>query len=186
MLTQICQYLRNWFARGIFTGDFIVSGGVLTYADGSALPLVRGQYFRVVGSLFNDGVHKLQFVSEESAEEMADNTEESTQENDDNDDLTPESEPEQEQQEKTDALIDEPVFSGAVWSMAVPAVVIELADEITEWCTANAAAISSPYQSESFGGYSYSLRGAANSNGEAAGASWQSQFAAQLNPWRKI
>lgn len=58
MLTQICQYLRNWFERERLLGNFVVSGGVLTYADGAALPLLAGQYFRVIGSVLNDGVHK--------------------------------------------------------------------------------------------------------------------------------
>ena len=58
MLTQICQYLRNWFERDKYLGSFMISGGVLTYADGTALPLISGQYFRIVGSILNDGVHK--------------------------------------------------------------------------------------------------------------------------------
>ena len=57
MLTQICQYLRNWFERDKYIGSFIISGGVLTYADGTALPLLNGQYFRIVGSSMNDGVY---------------------------------------------------------------------------------------------------------------------------------
>lgn len=59
MLTQICQYLRNWFERDKLLGSFVVENGVLTYADGAALPLIAGQYFRVIGSVLNDGVHKL-------------------------------------------------------------------------------------------------------------------------------
>lgn len=58
MLTQICQYLRNWFERDKYIGSFIISGGVLTYADGTALPLLNGQYFRIVGSILNDGVYQ--------------------------------------------------------------------------------------------------------------------------------
>ena len=58
MLTQICQEINNWFERDKLYGDFVVSGGVLTYADGSALPILNGQYYRIRGSVFNDGVHK--------------------------------------------------------------------------------------------------------------------------------
>lgn len=58
MLTEICQYLRNWFARDKLLGDFVISGGELTYSDGTALSLLYGQYFRIIGSVFNDGVHK--------------------------------------------------------------------------------------------------------------------------------
>lgn len=160
MLTQICQYLRNWFERGVWLGDFRVSGGVLTYADGTALPLLNGQYYRVIGSVFNDGVHK--FGTETVTENNAHVT------------------------RPFETLADEPEFSGAVWEMAVPPVVVELDAEIEQWITDNAKAIASPYQSESFGGYSYSLRGGTNSAGEATGATWQSQFAARLSPWRKI
>lgn len=146
MLTQVCQYLRNWFERTKYIGDFTITNGELTYGDGSTLPLLTGQYYRIVGSILNDGVHQMG-----------------------------EEEP----------LKDES-FTGAVWSMAVPPDLVELADDIDKWSRANAAAINSPYQSESFGGYSYSMRDSASSGGQSAGISWQSQFAARLAPWRKI
>ena len=74
-------------------------------------------------------------------------------------------------------------FNGAIWVMSVPPDVAALAKEIDDWVKANADSIASPYQSESFGGYSYS-KGYAG--GEAQGITWQSQFAARLSPWRKI
>lgn len=53
MLEQILHYLKNWFMKEIYTGSFVIEGGRLT------LPaLSPGQYFRVVGSVFNDGLHK--------------------------------------------------------------------------------------------------------------------------------
>lgn len=59
MLTQICQYLRNWFERDKIFDTFAVVDGVLT-ADTVRLSdvLQDGQYYRIVGSVFNDGVHK--------------------------------------------------------------------------------------------------------------------------------
>ena len=54
MLTQLCQYLRNWFERDIFYGSFTIADGVLTYEDGTPLPLLTGQYYRIVGSVFSD------------------------------------------------------------------------------------------------------------------------------------
>ena len=54
MLTELCQELKNWFEREIHFGTFTIEGGQL--ADSSFLQ--DGQYFRVVGSVFNDGVHK--------------------------------------------------------------------------------------------------------------------------------
>lgn len=147
MLTQICQYLRNWFVRQQFSGTFVVEDGEIKYADGTTLPLLPEQYYRVIGSVFNDGV----------------------------------------KQYCVDTLRDEPTFEGAVWSMAVPPDFIELVAEIEKWCGDNAQALSSPYASESFGGYSYSLRSGGGSSGAGDGAlSWQGQFSARLGPWRKI
>ena len=53
MLGTILQYLNNWFVRGIYAGDYEIKDGSIV------LPfLVDGQYFRILGSLFNDGLHK--------------------------------------------------------------------------------------------------------------------------------
>ena len=53
MLTDLCQEIRNWFDRERHFGTFTISGGVLT-----APILPNGQYYRIIGSVFNDGVHK--------------------------------------------------------------------------------------------------------------------------------
>ena len=145
MLTEICQYLRNWFERSKYYADFAIQQGELTAADGSPLPLLDGQYYRIVGSIFNDGVHRYG----------------------DND------------------LKDE-TYSGAVWSMGVPPDFLELVADIEQWVDANRNALNSPYSSESFGGYSYSLRAGSGSAGDTGGVTWQSQFSARLAPWRKI
>lgn len=64
MLTEICQYLKNWFNRKPdgsdypkYSGKVVISEGNMIFSDGFAL--VEGQYFRIMGSLFNDGVHKV-------------------------------------------------------------------------------------------------------------------------------
>ena len=73
-------------------------------------------------------------------------------------------------------------FFGAVWSMRVPKDFLALCEEIEAWQTANAAALSGPYQSESFAGYSYSKGSSAN-----GGAwTWQDQFRNKLNAYRKL
>lgn len=58
MLTELCAELKNYFlkdaARDIHYNTF-------TIADGSmeSLPFLQdGQYFRIVGSVFNDGVYQ--------------------------------------------------------------------------------------------------------------------------------
>lgn len=54
MLTELCQELKNWFEREIHHGQFVIEGGQL--ADCSFLQ--DGQYYRIVGSVFSDGVHQ--------------------------------------------------------------------------------------------------------------------------------
>lgn len=141
MLAEVLHYLRNYFEKTKYFGDFAITDGELRSSDGTTLKLALGQFYRVIGSVFNDGVHECG-----------------------NSDL----------QDET--------FTGAVWALAVPPAVSALADEISAWTAANSDAINSPYQSESFGGYSYSLK----SGGSTGSVTWQSQFAARLAPWRKI
>ena len=139
MLEQVLRYLKNWFVApgGVHIGGFSIEGG------GIALPfLAEGQYFRIAGSIFNDGVYKY----------------------------------------PAESLNDE-AFNGAVWALAVPPAVVALAQEIEAWQGKNGDAAASPYQSESFGGYSYS-RASDSETGEAV--TWQTAFAGRLAQWRKI
>ena len=142
MLTEICEYLRNYFCKvsDIHRGDF-------TIENGSIQPLSflkNNQYFRIRGSVFNDGVHQYGKAG----------------------------------------LTDE-TFSGEIWAMAVPPAVIALDAEIAAWIAANAKAINSPYQSESFGGYSYTKASGGSADG-SGGVTWQSQFASRLRLWKKV
>lgn len=143
MLTELCQELRNWFERKKFFGTFTIENGQIDVSDGS---LQSGQYFRIVGSVFNDGVHE--YGSE------------------------------------TDRLTDE-VFEGAIWSMAVPPAVIDLSERISEWVHKYGDSVSSPYSSESFGGYSYTKASSGQGNADS-NPTWQGIFAKELNKWRKI
>ena len=142
MLTEICAELKNYFIdrdKDIYSGEFAIVDGSID------LPfLLEGQYFRVVGSVLNDGVW----------------------------------------QYPTSQLADE-VFDGAVWAMRVPPSLIALAAEIEQWQTDNAAALASPYQSESFGGYTYSKSSGRSENSSNA-FTWQDQFATRLNPYRRL
>lgn len=56
MLTEICAEIKNYFSleEDKFLGDFAVVDGAIT----PAVPLLENQYYRIVGSVFNDGVHK--------------------------------------------------------------------------------------------------------------------------------
>ena len=135
-LTNLCAEIRNYFETEKRFGTFTIS-------DGSISPsnfLQDGQYFRIVGSVFNDGVHR------HPAHDLTDET-----------------------------------FDGAVWAMAVPPAVIDLAAEIEEYNNSDAGK-ASPFTAESFGGYSYTK--ATDANG--APISWQKAFASRLNKYRKL
>lgn len=139
MLEQVLMHLRNWFLvpGGIHEGTYTIEDG------GIALPfLANGQYFRICGSVFNDGLHQYP-ASDLKAE----------------------------------------TFEGTVWALAVPQAVIELSSEIEAWQKKNGDASASPYQAESFGGYSYSK---ATDSASGGAVTWQSAFRSRLNAWRKL
>lgn len=78
-------------------------------------------------------------------------------------------------------LADEEFF-GAVWAMRVPRDFVALCEEIQAWDVQNGEALSGPYSSESFGGYSYSK--ATGSDGGAY--TWRDQFKTRLNAYRRL
>lgn len=134
MIDELCASLHNYFAVDIVPGEYTVNDGEIT------LPfLAAGQFFRVVGSVFCDGVYRC-----------------------------------------GDKLPADETFDGAIWAMAIPPALEAIAAEIEEWKAKNADVLASPYQSESFGGYSYSKGTGSDS------ASWKGAFASRLNRWRKI
>lgn len=56
MLTELCAEVRNYFCNesDIHFGKYKISGGSIAPLDF----LKEGQYFRIVGSVLNDGVYK--------------------------------------------------------------------------------------------------------------------------------
>lgn len=135
-LTNLCAELRNYFETKKRFGTFTISGGSISPSDF----LQSGQYYRIVGSVFNDGVHR------HPAHDLTDET-----------------------------------FDGAVWAMAVPPAVVELAAEIEEYNKSDAGKPSS-YISENFGGYGYTK--ATDASGLPVG--WKTVFKNELNKWRKL
>ena len=132
MIDEICASLHNYFAVDIVPGEYTVNDGEIT------LPfLAAGQFFRVVGSVFCDGVYRC-----------------------------------------GDKLPADETFDGAILALAIPPALEAIAAEIEEWKAKNADVLASPYQSESFGGYSYTKG--------SDSASWQGVFAKRLNRWRKL
>ena len=121
-LDDYCADLKNYFIsdfnKDIHLGDYTISNNKigLDFLD-------EGQYFRIVGSKFNDGVYRY------------DNA------------LT---------------LVDE-TFSGAVWAMSVPPAFLEAVKDAEQYLTAHPLGLE--YQSESFGGYSYTRASGVNNSG---------------------
>ncbi len=79
-------------------------------------------------------------------------------------------------------------FDGAIWLMAVPKDVRNLVTEIDAWVEKYGGVESanmSPYQSESFGGYSYS-KVSGGSSSQASVPTWQSVFADRLGRYKKL
>lgn len=150
MLTEICEYLHNFFCD-----DSDKHIGTITIRDGEisvpcgVLPQ-EGQYIRIVGSVFNDGVWQY-----------------------------------------GEAAFRDETFEGAVWYMRIPKVVLDLATEIKDWVAKYGgvdSAAMSPYNSESFAGYSYSkATGAVSASGTTYNPNiWKTAFASRLTPWRKL
>lgn len=89
-----------------------------------------------------------------------------------------------------EGLRDE-TFTGAVWSLAIPKEIETLANDIKEWTTKNSgvdSAAMSPFQSESFGGYSYEKAQtyASDTSAKYGAGDWKNVFASRLSQWRKI
>ena len=83
-----------------------------------------------------------------------------------------------------DTLIDE-TFDGVIWDMRPPKPFLDLVSEISDWQNKYGAVAQSPFQSESFDGYSYS-KGASESRSRSTSDTWQTTFAPYLNQWRKL
>lgn len=83
-------------------------------------------------------------------------------------------------------LVDEG-FEGEVQALAVPMAVQDLADRIEIWWEKYGKAAESPYQSESFGGYTYTKASGNGSQGGSQGRlTWRDAFRSELNRWRKL
>ena len=138
MLEQILRYLKNYFIVEVWTGTFVIESGSIDVDF-----LKEGQYFRICGSIFNDGVYRY------PAEDLKDE-----------------------------------VFDGEVWALAVPNEIISISEEAEVVYQKNKDVFDSPFNSESFGGYSYTKGG--NSSGASGRAAAIRGFADQLDSWRKI
>jgi hypothetical protein len=88
----------------------------------------------------------------------------------------------------TEELEDEGEFHGSIWRMSPPKDFLQLVADIEAWQEKNGtvdSAAMSPFNSESFGGYSYS-KSSGNSNEGAYDNSWKAPFASRLKMYRRI
>lgn len=89
----------------------------------------------------------------------------------------------------SDMKLNDESFHGAIWCMSMPADFLALVAEIESWQKKNGdvdSANMSPFQSESFGGYSYSKSSGGSSSGESSVPTWQSQYASRLKIYRRV
>lgn len=152
MLTEVCDFVHNYFEYAIYEGTFEIEDGTI---DLDSL-VANGQRFRIIGSALNDGIYTYHT--------------DGTIFNDDG---------------KVGVTLASETFTGRVVAMAVPQAVLSIVSDITDWVDKNKTVLDSPYQSESFGGYSYTK---ASGSGANAGGSlgWQDMFRSRLNAYRKI
>ena len=53
MLEDVLRHINNWFFVGAYDGTYTITDGSIE------LPFLHsGQYYRIMGSIFNDGLHK--------------------------------------------------------------------------------------------------------------------------------
>ena len=88
--------------------------------------------------------------------------------------------------DEDEGLSDE-TFGGTITVHVIPKALLSIVEEISEWNAKSGEAANGPYQSESFGGYSYSLRGSSTASGtNAPSTGWRAVFAGRLNQWRRL
>lgn len=176
MLEQALNYLNNWFPYEpeTYRGRCSITDGVLA----CGLALRDGAYYHILGSRFHDGLYQYLVPAEDLEEDDFEDVE-----NDGELALTEDEEDGAEPEEGlTDTGVDE-VFFGSVSLCALPASFLALVNDMEAWQAKYGDAISSPFQSESFGGYSYSKSsGAATESGTAT--VW-TQFAEALAPYKR-
>lgn len=143
--------------RNYFIRDHRI--GNFTISDGMISPhdfLLEGQRFYVTGSLLNDGVYTYHADGVKN-------------------DL-----------DSVDVDLKDESFAGTVFALAVPPTFIALVQQIVEWVGKFGDVANSPYQSESFNGYSYTKASGGAGSGASGGPTWQDVFRSQLNEWRKV
>lgn len=143
MLNEVCLHVKNFFDKGQpkIYGSIVIEDNHITNME-FLHTIKRGQYYRIIGSINNDGVYCY----------------------------------------NDETLLVNESFEGAIWFMAVPVAFEKLVKDIEKWEEQYGSNANSPYQSESFGGYSYSKA----SGKDGGNITWEDAFNTRLNTFRRI
>ena len=164
MLQEVLDYIHNYFVP--------ISAKEVTYTirDGGISPdfgAQDGDRFLICGSRRNDGVYTWHpdVIGTDDDERVPPATQGGTE------------------TIKAAGLRDE-TFAGTIRVMSVPPALIALSGEISQWVETYGGQLSSPMQSESFNGYSYTLKSGGGSGGNGP-LTWRDQFGKQLERYRR-
>lgn len=156
MLERLCAQVHNYFERHPVTHERVVNTGTFTIANGGiSLP------FLLTGQRFRIKGSALNDGVYTYGEYIRDD-----------DDAAP-------------ATLTDETFTGEIWTMYPPKAAIEAAKSAAQWLTKYGEALSGPYTSEAFGGYSYSKGTTDATDGMPAGT-WYGIPKSVLAQWRKV
>ena len=165
MLQKVMDYIHNYFV------PLSADQKTYTIADGAISPefgAEDGDRFLICGSRRNDGVYTWHANCIGT----------------DDDDRIPPATQGGEETIKAAGLRDE-TFAGTIRVCSVPPALLALSEEIRSWVETYSDALNSPLASESFNGYSYTLKSGRVTGGAASPITWQEQFKNQLERWRR-
>ena len=164
MLQEIMEYIHNYFVP--------VSAEKVTYtiSDGAISPdfgAEDGDRFLICGSRRNDGVYTYHanVIGTDDDERIPPATAGGTE------------------TIKAAGLRDE-TFAGTIRVCSVPPALLALSGEISSWVESNSAVLNGAFQSETFNGYSYTLKSGGGTWGNGT-LTWRDQFGKRLERWRR-
>ena len=165
MLQEVMEYLNNYFvpisAKEV---TYTISSGAISPSFGAE----DGDRFLICGSRRNDGVYTWH---------------DGVIGNDDDEKVPPAVQGGQETI-KAAGLRDE-TFAGTIRVCSVPPALLTLSGEIKSWVENNSAALNSPMASETFNGYSYTLKTGGGATGGSGPLTWRDIYGKQLDRWRR-
>lgn len=165
MLQQVLEEINNFFVPiSAELREYTIANNMISPAFGAE----EGDRFLICGSRRNDGVYTWH---------------ENVIGTDDDERIPPETQGGQETI-KAAGLRDE-TFAGTIRVCSVPPALLALSGEIKLWAEKYSDQTSAPFASESFNGYSYTLKTGSNGNGGTGPLTWRDQFGKQLGWYRR-